>query len=195
MSSGSRTTKKIAMNYEQKYAKALWQMKELYNRVKYLSSTEALLVSQTLENTFPELKESEDERIKRCIGMCLTDATEQRFEDFNTNLKDCLAWLEKQGEQEWSEEDELNLKQAIYVCHQNGYTAVENWLKSLKPHWKPSKELLKSLPKWKEAHEHKEFPLHVCVMDENMYPFLDTEANEGDYYIELSDLKTLPKEE
>ena len=32
----------------------------------------------------------------------------------------------------WSEEDELSLKQAIYVCHQNGYTAVENWLKSIK---------------------------------------------------------------
>lgn len=56
-------------------------------------------------------------------------------------------------------------------------------------------EILKSLPKWKKATEHKEFPLHLCVMDENMYPFLDTEVNEGDYYIELSDLKTLPKEE
>lgn len=38
-----------------------------------------------------------------------------------------------QPKQEWSEEDELMFKQAIYVCHQNGYTAVENWLKSLKP--------------------------------------------------------------
>lgn len=56
-------------------------------------------------------------------------------------------------------------------------------------------DALKDLPKWKKAHEHKEFPLHVCVIDENMYPFLDTEVNEGDYYIELSDLKTLPKEE
>ena len=44
----------------------------------------------------------------------------------------------------WSEEDELSLKQAIYVCHQNGYTAVENWLKSLKDKyaWKPSEAQL-----------------------------------------------------
>lgn len=40
-----------------------------------------------------------DEDIKSCIGMCLSDANEQRFKDYGTNLKDCLAWLEKQGEQ------------------------------------------------------------------------------------------------
>lgn len=40
----------------------------------------------------------------------------------------------------WSEEDELALKQAIYVCHQNGYTAVENWLKSLKDRVQPKQE-------------------------------------------------------
>lgn len=56
-------------------------------------------------------------------------------------------------------------------------------------------DALKDLPKWKKAHEHKEFPLHVCVMDENMYPILDTEVNEDEYYIELEDLKTLSKEE
>ena len=40
-----------------------------------------------------------DEVIKAYIGMCLTDASEQRFKDFGTNLRDCLAWLEKQGNQ------------------------------------------------------------------------------------------------
>lgn len=30
--------------------------------------------------------------------MCITDACEQRFKDYNTSLKDCLAWIEKQGE-------------------------------------------------------------------------------------------------
>lgn len=51
-----------------------------------------------IETIFPELKESEDEMIRACIGMCLTDIDEQRFADFNTNLKECRAWLEKQGE-------------------------------------------------------------------------------------------------
>lgn len=40
-----------------------------------------------------------DGDIKNCIAMCLTDANEQRFKDYGTNLKDCLVWLEKQGEQ------------------------------------------------------------------------------------------------
>ena len=48
---------------------------------------------------FPELKESEDDKIKACIEMCLTDIDEQRFADFNTNLKECHDWLEKKGEQ------------------------------------------------------------------------------------------------
>ena len=40
-----------------------------------------------------------DEDFIHCIGMCLTDASERRFKDYGTNLRDCLAWLEKQGEQ------------------------------------------------------------------------------------------------
>lgn len=39
-----------------------------------------------------------DEDIKSCIQMCLTDANEHKFKDYGTNLKDCLAWLEKQGQ-------------------------------------------------------------------------------------------------
>ena len=47
----------------------------------------------------------------------------------------------------WSEEDENNYKQAIYVCHQHGYNGVENWLKSLKDRhtWKPSEEQMEAL--------------------------------------------------
>ena len=39
-----------------------------------------------------------NKNIKNCIGECLTVANEQRFKDYSTTLKDCLAWLEKQGE-------------------------------------------------------------------------------------------------
>lgn len=60
---------------------------------------------------------------------------------------------------------------------------------------KGQQDALKSLPKWKKATERKKFVLHVCVMDNHMCPFLDTEVYEGEYYIELDDLRTLPKEE
>lgn len=75
----------------------------------------------------------------------------------------------------------------------------EDWRKPLRVYkngYKQGKQdALKHLPKWKKATEHKKFVLHVCVIDEDMCPFLDTEVEEGEYYIELDDLKTLPKEE
>lgn len=46
--------------------------------------------------------------IKSCIEMILTDADEQRFKDYNTNLAVCLAWLKRQGEEksiDWSDYD------------------------------------------------------------------------------------------
>ena len=56
---------------------------------------------------------------------------------------------------EWSEEDKKNLEQAIYVCHQYGYTGVENWLKSHRQklsnvdssekNWKPTSQQLYAL--------------------------------------------------
>ena len=72
---------------------------EALERAKKLQETcDSQAVVGWCEYLFPELKESEDERIRSCIGMCLTDANEQRFKDYGTNLKDCLVWLEKQGE-------------------------------------------------------------------------------------------------
>lgn len=50
---------------------------------------------EEIENLVSKWKPT-DEDIKSCIGMCLTDANEQRFKDYGTNLKDCLTWLEKQ---------------------------------------------------------------------------------------------------
>lgn len=51
---------------------------------------------EVLETLIPELVESEDDRIVRCIEVALTDVDEQRFKDFGTTLKDCIAYLEKQ---------------------------------------------------------------------------------------------------
>ena len=55
-------------------------------------------MTEALESLIPELRESEDERIRKCIGMALTDVDERRFKDFGVTLKDCLAYLERQKE-------------------------------------------------------------------------------------------------
>ena len=46
----------------------------------------------------PELRESEDERMMRVIGLALTDVPEERFTSLGTTLKDCFSYLEKQKE-------------------------------------------------------------------------------------------------
>ena len=89
---------------------------------------------EILETLIPELKESEDERIRKALI---------RFHMSSINIdgikgEDILAWLEKQGKQKWSEEDEELLQHCCgAVAAADYYTLedkeeMENWLKSLK---------------------------------------------------------------
>ena len=58
---------------------------------------------------------------------------------------------------------------------------------------KGQQDILKSLPKWKKATENKDFDRHVLLFEAEDRVVLTTEINEDEYYIELDDLKTLPK--
>lgn len=75
----------------------------------YLSKKQVEVVEEMVR-TWNNDSKVPDEDIKSCIGMCLTDAHEQRFKDYNTSLKDCLAWLEKQGEQKPADKVEPKFK-------------------------------------------------------------------------------------
>ena len=86
------------------YDKAIKVIKDNLDALNEITETGTEVVNiQPIKNcfyrAFPELKESEDEKIRACIEMCLTDIDEQRFADFSTNIKECLDWLKKQGEQ------------------------------------------------------------------------------------------------
>ena len=71
-----------------------------------------------MEIIFPELRESEDERIRNFISnelVCLRATDEKGTVRYN-ELTEAIAYLEKQGEQkpiEWSEEDEKRLNHII----------------------------------------------------------------------------------
>jgi hypothetical protein len=56
-------------------------------------------------------------------------------------------------------------------------------------------DALKDLPKWKRATEDKEFDEFVLLFKDEKWAVLTTVIHKGDYYIKLSDLKTLSKEE
>lgn len=58
-------------------------------------------VSQMMEHVFPELKESEDEKIKRFLICGMHAIKEQKKKTFATiPIDDVIAWLKKQGEKQ-----------------------------------------------------------------------------------------------
>ena len=101
-------------------------------------------VVEELENIFPDLKESDDEKIrKEIINYILYKADGVSEEQEHS----WIAYLEKQKEQkpaEWSEEDEIYLQDALWCVKQASKVArgendmgacwsAERWLKSLRP--------------------------------------------------------------
>lgn len=55
-------------------------------------------------------------------------------------------------------------------------------------------DALKDFLKWKEATEHKDLEKHIAILEDGKV-LLSNYLEKGDYYIDLEDLKTLPKEE
>lgn len=143
------------MNTEQKaqaYDKALEIARQYYEKDS---------MNAFLDTIFPELAESEDERIRKRLieyfeGFRMGNA-EVKWEGLN--VQEVLVWLEKQKEQkpvEWSEEDEKDMAHIIrilddsyvYGTHDLSKTDHENLvnkLKSLRPSWKPSEEQINAL--------------------------------------------------
>ena len=136
------------MNYEDKYNKTIESIKRIYDQADSFGK-------ELMEKEFPELRESEDERIRKELIAFL-----ERKQLIPTETKnEWIAWLEKQGEQKssWSEDDEARLETTIKLIEENPYNSkqvvngIVNWLKSLKPqkHWKPSEEQMEALDKAK----------------------------------------------
>lgn len=92
------------MNYEQKYKEALERAKKELNTCGSLDCDAA----RQIFRLFPELKESDDERIRKAT-ICFLEYYEMLEEaDHNSTegIKECIAWLEKQSEQSNNEEAE-----------------------------------------------------------------------------------------
>ena len=138
------------MNYKEKYDKALERMKSWAKGEHPECFSEAQKVAEFI---FPELKESEDERIRKTIYNCVKWFGFDSHYFKNVSQEECLAWLEKQGEQNlvWGEEDELMFTSTINSLKlTNGVCDMKiDWLKSIKdrvqPHWKPTDEQMQSL--------------------------------------------------
>lgn len=149
------------MDYEKKYKEALEKARQLcvYPTTKPFISD--------LQNLFPELAESEDERIRKELivevkeqidWISAPDRRHEKDEKVLKKLNKWLTWLEKQGEQKpaWSEEDEEIHRKCICAMRASAcgfpeeekfVEQVDNWLKALKERytWKPSDGQLECL--------------------------------------------------
>ena len=108
--------------YKKKYEEALGRARTFSQRWQGIEATDSELALQELKEIFPELKESEDERIRKWIVDELKDSLhtiEALYSgDYDNRDKDdiiregylrkALAWLEKQGEQ-----NEINLVEIL----------------------------------------------------------------------------------
>lgn len=116
---------------------------EARERAKKLQeNSNGMILRKWLWNIFPELKENEDERVKSCISMILTDANETRFNDFHTTLADCLAWLKKQKPiQNINKEDEEVRQYIVRIMEQRDINVpmVQKALAWLEKHGKSDK--------------------------------------------------------
>ena len=100
-----------------RYDEALSWMGELYPTMEGAMKEDA-------EHYFPELKESEDERIRKEIRDYLYNDLHNisQLTPRTNEFEKWLAWIEKQGEQkqEWSEEDLISLGYLATFVDENG---------------------------------------------------------------------------
>ena len=83
------------------------------------------MLNEALEFLIPELKESEDEKIRKDLITFLDEiwhlGKNANFDKWDkSDCSNWIAWLEKQGEQkpvEWSEYDEHKVKDIIYFLN------------------------------------------------------------------------------
>jgi hypothetical protein len=89
------------MDYEKEYKDALKRAKEFMSVRGVSPYEDALECAKELSETiFPQLAESEDEKVRKALIEMVHDTTgDSLWIDYNVHKEDALAWLEKQGEQ------------------------------------------------------------------------------------------------
>lgn len=138
-------------DYKEKYENALAKIKQIFDK-----GSKFVIRREVFESIFPELKESEDEKIRKEIINYFECQSRDEPERKGIHNR-WIAWLEKQGEQKpaWSDEDELvvlSIEQVIQCASflnlvPEKLDKIDKWLKSLKQRigWKPSKEQMDAL--------------------------------------------------
>lgn len=146
---------------DKSYSEALEAAKKFKESFTIGKSYRAKDIREVFNTIFPELKESEDEKIRNTLIRFFKDnySNEAGLYDGEVTVGKALAWLDKQKNVEWGEEDEATLADIISDIRalqsscspsESNYAIYHeeiDWLKSLKPrhHWKPTQYQLSNL--------------------------------------------------
>jgi hypothetical protein len=89
------------MDYEKKYKEAIERLQNaFYDNNSRMCEEYRKAVIKIIEPIFPELKEPEDEKVRKALIEMVHDTTgDELWVDYNVHKEEALAWLEKQGEQ------------------------------------------------------------------------------------------------
>ena len=168
------------------YDKLLVKAKQIYNKEN------DVLIMHTLEDLFPEIKESEDEKIMKGLIDYFSNFHLQTFAGLDP--KKILAWLEEQDRQdlEWSKEENDKLSTIIAWIkdyprlakfNEEAFVRANNyaeWLKSIRNKYVPIKKIehLKSQGEQKLADNPKpRFKAGQTIV--NIYHNPDTDSSVG----------------
>ena len=117
------------MDYKEKYEQALERCKEEFNFNNLAYSHEE--IKQKLKHVFPELKESEDERIRKEILNVFKQLDEcTTICGRNYDYAKWIAWLEKQDPNRLEKEIELAYKTADEMQYKRGYEDAKREIES-----------------------------------------------------------------
>ena len=92
---------------------------EALDNAKVVYKTIRKDLKPVIEQIFPELKESEDERVRKNLIELFHDtvSNDEIFSDYGLDKTEVLAWLEKQGEQESVDKVESKFKIGDWVVY------------------------------------------------------------------------------
>jgi len=133
-----------------RYDEAIEKLRNLHDDYDCVSAL--IDIKKELEYIFPELAESEDERIRKWLEEHIEAMPDNSIEFKDVKRIDVLHWLEKQGEQkiaEWSEDDE----QYLLVCKNALAEYQDKWDARIISHWLENK-LEVSRNRWRPSDEH-----------------------------------------
>lgn len=166
-------------SYEEKYKKALERALKL--RVQNPFDT----VSQMMEHIFPELKESEDERIRKSLITFFQRFPYGSLESAGTNPKEAITWLEKQGEQpqgksalEAVREDEVDNQSCIKPANKVARFEVGEWITNGEYIWKIIE--VKPLDYILQSQKDDIIDDTISHVDEQFHSFTIKDARDGD---------------